>query len=445
MPSFANWGRFQNHLYFQSTVAGGATASAARWMSQSTSLPRKLQRVRDHAFDDLMEVQKKVRRALGLQELMLSHLGAALPVSRLDALARRHLSLPPNDAGRFLLRHPHVFHVFDHPVQRVLWTRLTPRAAAQLRLGSAAVSAALPAAVLRLRKLLLLATPARRLRLEHLRLARRDLGFPDDFEQSVVLAHPSFFRLVSPSDDPRSKFVEYVEVSDLPADLTVCAIERAREREYRARGADAEDARFAFVINFPPGFKIGKYYRIAVWKWQRLPYWSPYEDVSGYDLRSLEAQRRMEKRAVAMIHELLSLAVEKRMTMERIAQFRQAMGLPKKLKEFLLQHQGIFYISTRGNQGKLHTVFLREEYRKGELVEPNEIYLARKKLAELLLMSPKKANFDRMLTSLGRGGDGFGVGGGVSREFFGDQDGGESEDEGSSSGSDSGVESQFVE
>lgn len=79
------------------------------------------------------------------------------------------------------------------------------------------------------------------------------------------------------------------------------------------------------------------------------------------------------------------------------------------------------------------------------MVEPNEIYLARKKLAELLLTSPKKANFDRMLTSLGRGGDGFGVGGGVSREFFGVQDGGESGDEGSSSGSDSGVESQFVE
>lgn len=133
------------------------------------------------------------------------------------------------------------------------------------------------------------------------------------------------------------------------------------------------------------------------------------------------------------------------MTLERIAQFRQAMGLPKKLKEFLLQHQGIFYISTRGNQGKLHTVFLREAYRKGELVEPNDIYLARKRLAELLLMSPKKANFDRMLTSLGRGGDGFGIGGdGVGREFFGDQDDGGSEDEGSSSGSDSGVESQLV-
>ena len=79
----------------------------------------------------------------------------------------------------------------------------------------------------------------------------------------------------------------------------------------------------------------------------------------------------MEKRAIATIHELLSLTVEKKITLERIAHFRMAKNLPKKLKDFLLQHQGIFYVSTRGNQGKLYTVFLREAYRKGELIEPN--------------------------------------------------------------------------
>lgn len=132
------------------------------------------------------------------------------------------------------------------------------------------------------------------------------------------------------------------------------------------------------------------------------------------------------------------------MTMERIAQFRQAIGLPKKLKEFLLQHQGIFYFSTRGNRGKLHTVFLREAYRKGELVEPNELYVARRKLGELLLLSPKMANLDRMLTSLGRGMDAFSDGGsGAKSKLIGDE--GERRSENEDSGSDSGVESQFVD
>jgi hypothetical protein len=89
--------------------------------------------------------------------------------------------------------------------------------------------------------------------------------------------------------------------------------------------------------------------------------------------------------------------VEKKTTMERIVHFRMAMNLPKKLKDFLLQHQGIFYVSTTGNHGKLHTVFLREAYRKGELVEPNDMYLARRKLGELVVLSSRKAYVDRGL------------------------------------------------
>lgn len=232
-----------------------------------------------------------------------------------------------------------------------------------------------------------------RLRLEHIRIARREFGLPDDFEYSVILKYPQFFRLFD-AQDTRNKYIEIVEKDP---HLSVCAIEKEREKEYREKGIDAENIRFSFIVNFPPGFKIGKYYKIAMWKWQRLPYWSPYEDVSGYDMRSLEAQKRMEKRAIGMIHELLSLTVEKKITLERIAHFRLAMDLPKKLKEFLLQHQGIFYISTRGNHGKLHTVFLREAYKKGDLVEPNDLYLARRKLAELILLSSRKAKIDREL------------------------------------------------
>ncbi|RHN74537.1 putative plant organelle RNA recognition domain-containing protein [Medicago truncatula] len=237
-----------------------------------------------------------------------------------------------------------------------------------------------------------------RLRLEHVRIARSALGLRDDFEYLVVLRYPEFFRLVD-AKETRNKYIELVEFDPK---LATCAIEDARERVYRERGSEAEDIRFSFLIDFLPGFKISKYFRIAMWKWQSLPYWSPYEDVWGYDLRSPEAQKRMEKRAVATIHELLSLTVEKKITLERIAHFQMAMNLPKKLKEFLLQHQGIFYVSTRGNHGKLHTVFLREAYRKGELVEPNDLYLARRKLAEVVLLSPRKARVDRELVGYRR-------------------------------------------
>ncbi|KAL5718428.1 Protein ROOT PRIMORDIUM DEFTIVE 1 [Ranunculus cassubicifolius] len=346
-----------------------------------------------------MEVYKKIRKVIKFEELILLQHNQSICVTRLDALARR-LGFKQFEAGAFVLKFPHIFEIYEHPVQRILYCRLTRKAMIQIQQEKQALEAQIPDAITRLTKLVMLSNTGR-VRLEHIRIARLDFGLPDDFEYSVILKNPHIFRLFD-GKDTRNKYVELVEKDP---SLAVCAIERMREREYRERGIDAENIRFSFIVNFPPGFKIGKYFKIAVWKWQRLPYYSPYEDVSGYDLRSYEAQKRMEKRAVAMIHEILSLTVEKKLTLERIAHFRNAMDLPKKLKDFLLQHQGIFYISTRGNHGKLHTVFLREAYRKGDLVEPNDLYLARRKLSELILLSPRKANIDRELGSFRRDRD----------------------------------------
>ncbi|KAJ4868249.1 Protein ROOT PRIMORDIUM DEFECTIVE 1 [Raphanus sativus] len=369
--------------------------------SQSTTIPTKQERVRDHGYDNYMEVEKKIRKVVKFHSLILSQPQNTIPISLLDTLARRlGLGFKQHEPGAFLLKFPHVFEVYEHPVQRILYCRLTRKALDQIRDEQEAVVSQIPEAVTRLRKLVMMSNTGR-IRLEHVRIARSEFGLPEDFEYSVILKHPQFFRLID-GEETRDK---YIEIVDREQSLSVCAIERVREIEYRTKGIDAEDVRFSFVVNFPPGFKIGKYFRIAVWKWQRLPYWSPYEDISGYDLRSLEAQKRLEKRAVACIHELLSLTVEKKITLERIAHFRNVMCLPKRLKEFLLQHQGIFYISTRGNYGKLHTVFLREAYKRGELVEPNEVYLARRKLAELVLMSPRKAKVDAELVRYRNGFD----------------------------------------
>ncbi|KAJ0968405.1 hypothetical protein J5N97_025322 [Dioscorea zingiberensis] len=174
--------------------------NGGRSFSQSTSIPKKLQRVRDHAFDDYMEIQKKVRRALKLQELILSHPSQTLPVSRLDSLARRYAGLAPHESGSF-----------PPPPPPCLPRLRAPRPASSLGLShpralnrSSAPSPrpsfpALPSTVLRLRKLLLLLLPCRRLRLEHVRLARRDLALPDDFSSLRRPSQPSqFFRLVSP-------------------------------------------------------------------------------------------------------------------------------------------------------------------------------------------------------------------------------------------------------
>ncbi|KAE8038421.1 hypothetical protein FH972_010932 [Carpinus fangiana] len=67
---------------------------------------------------------------------------------------------------------------------------------------------------------------------------------------------------------------------------------------------------------------------------------------------------------------------------ERIAHFQRDFAMDANVCELLLKHPGIFYISTKGNT---QTVFLREAYCKGCLIEPNPIYIVRRKMLDLVL------------------------------------------------------------
>ncbi|KAH9297034.1 hypothetical protein KI387_028716 [Taxus chinensis] len=367
------------------------------WRFKSSGKSNIKIRTKDHAFDDYMEVCKKVRKVLKFQSMILAQPEQSICVARLDTLGRR-LGLKMYESGHFVLKFPHIFEIFEHPVQRLLWCRLTPKAMVQIEEERAALIEQEKESVIRLQKLIMMAAGGR-IRLEHIYHARKDLGLPDDLEVSIILKYPQYFRLTCPDQGDKDGLMKYVELVERDPGLAVCAIEKVREKEYRGRGSKREeDTRFSFFISFPPCFKISRAYRVFVIKWQRLPYWSPYEDISRHDLRTLEAQRRLQKRVIATLHEFLTLTVEKHITLEKIAHFRECFYLPNKLKDFLLQHQGIFYISTRGNQGKLHTIFLREAYSKGELIAPNPLYLARRKLVQLILLSPRKVTLDPSLT-----------------------------------------------
>lgn len=59
------------------------------------------------------------------------------------------------------------------------------------------------------------------------------------------------------------------------------------------------------------------------------------------------------------------------------------------MRDLFLDHPGIFYLSTKG---KRHTVFLREAYDRGCLVEPNPIYEARRRLLHLVRMGRRGAS-----------------------------------------------------
>jgi len=227
--------------------------------------------------------------------------------------------------------------------------------------------------VKRVKKLLMMSVNGT-LHLHALRLIRRELGLPSDFRESILGKYSDEFRLVD---------LEIVALVGWDDELGMARVEEWREREYREKWLSEFETKFAFPINFPTGFKIEKGFREKLKGWQRLSYTKPYERKNV----KCGGVQRYEKRAVAILHELLSLTVEKMVEVDQLAHFRRDFDVEVNVRELLLRHPGIFYISTKGNA---QTVFLREAYEKGGLIEPNPVYEVRRNMLELVLLGRRK-------------------------------------------------------
>ena len=118
----------------------------------------------------------------------------------------------------------------------------------------------------------------------------------------------------------------------------------------------------AFKVNFPAGFRPNVSYLENLERWQKLDFPSPY-----LNARRLEvADPKARKRAVGVIHELLSLTVERRMTSAQLDAFHAECLLPSKLLLCLIKHHGIFYLT---NKGVRSTVFLKDAYLGSILID----------------------------------------------------------------------------
>ncbi|KAK0576679.1 hypothetical protein LWI29_021705 [Acer saccharum] len=89
---------------------------------------------------------------------------------------------------------------------------------------------------------------------------------------------------------------------------------------------------------------------------------SPYLNARRFELEDPKAR----KRVVAVLHEILSLTIEKRLTSAQLDAFHSEYLLPHKLLLCFIKHQGIFYIT---NKGAMSTVFLKEAYDGSNLID----------------------------------------------------------------------------
>ncbi|PIA32872.1 hypothetical protein AQUCO_04300067v1 [Aquilegia coerulea] len=184
--------------------------------------------------------------------------------------------------------------------------------------------------------------------------------------------------VVKPKDD-----VEYLELVSWNPAWAVTELEKKVSVVIESEPPVPGVLSLPFPMNFPPNHK--KIFRFGgkIEHFQKRSYLSPYADARGLKAGSQE----FDKRAIAVIHELLSFTMEKRLVNDYLTHFRMELVMPQKLMRLLLKHCGIFYVSERG---KRLTVYFTEAYDRGELIENCPLVLWKGKVQRLIGYRGKK-------------------------------------------------------
>lgn len=216
----------------------------------------------------------------------------------------------------------------------------------------------------RLLKLLMLAR-INKIPLHIVERLKWDLGLPHDFTQTLVPEFPDYFQVTGGNGNRSDPHLELVCWSD---ELAVSMMEKK---------ACEKGTPIAFPLQYSRGFEVDKKFKKWVDEWQKLPYVSPYENALHLPAKSDEA----DKWAVSVLHELLHLLIAKKTDRENVLLLGECLGLRARFKRALLQHPGIFYLSSKIGT---HTVVLREAYKRNLLIENHPLMDMRGKYIHLM-------------------------------------------------------------
>lgn len=260
------------------------------------------------------------------------------------------------------------------------YVRLTEKADKIAREEAEAREMMEPILVKNLRKLLMMSVDCR-LPLEKIEFIQSELGLPDAFDKSLLPKYPEFFSV----KDFNGK--AYLHLENWDSSLAVTAREETlaldgiltsvgHPKKVRISKDGNYPGPYAFKMNFPAGFRPNVSYLEQLERWQKMEFPSPYLNAKRFEI----ADPKARKRVVAVLHELLSLTMEKRMTSAQLDVFHSEYLLPSKLLLCLIKHHGMFYIT---NKGARSTVFLKEAYDGSNLIEKCPMLLFNSKFVAL--------------------------------------------------------------
>lgn len=255
--------------------------------------------------------------------------------------------------GRKVLKsiqsHPLIFETYRYEDQKI-WFGFTDFAESLLEEEREIADSMEENRVTVVRKLLMMSAK-KRIPLSKIYHCRGLFGIPEDFRDRID-KYPEYFRIVNEGG------LRVLELLNWDPSLAVSAL----EREFIV-----DEDRVKKAFKFP--IKHGKLLDLDQDDTKRLnllntlPLVSPYSDGSRFDLWTLEA----EKYRVGVLHEFLSLTLEKRASIHHIVEFKEEFSLTKHTYQMLLKQPQTFYLAGTEMNWAL---FLKAAYSEdGELID----------------------------------------------------------------------------
>lgn len=334
----------------------------------------------DRRLDVVVDRSKPVKMALRIRTLIARQPNRVMSLKEL-ALHRKYLGIVGKKRCIDLLKKfPGVFEVVQtggsHDV------RLTQEAEEHLRLETRTREQCEATLVERLRRLLMMSCD-RRIPVFKLTHLKTDLGLPDSFQHTLLPKYPEFFRCVNTEEGMTLELVRW------DSDLAVSALERNKMQENGRGGNNEADSNSGIggksggkrgrpQLNLPSGYEMNSNDKSKLAKFLQMPYISPYSDAKDLDPSSMEA----EKRAVGVVHEFLSLTLEKRTRIDFLTHFRHEYKFSQRLYHMLVRHPEMFYVCKKGYRD---SVFLTEAYKGSDVIEKDPLLVAQEFLSDLAI------------------------------------------------------------
>lgn len=332
-----------------------------------------VKRRKERALDNVIQRDKKLKLVLKIRKILVSQPDRIMSLVELGK-HKRELGIDRKRRLIALLKNfPSVFEITEKGAFS-LRVKLTPEAE-RLYLEEMKIRNEIEdLLVLKLRKLLMMSLE-KRILLEKITHLRTDLGLPLEFRDTICHRYPQYFRLVVTERGPA------LELTHWDSELAVSAAELSEE-ERKAREIEERDLIIDRPLKFnrvklPKGLQLSRGEMRRISKFREMPYISPYSDFTH--LRPGSAEK--ERHACGVVHEILSLTVEKRTLVDHLTHFREEFRFSQQLRGMLIRHPDMFYVSLKGDRD---SVFLREAYQNSHLKEKDRLLLIKEKLRSLV-------------------------------------------------------------